>query len=380
MKPEIGNGIDLVMPLYNEAEILNEAFASLQAQTDAAGEPLPRGFFRVFAVDNASTDGTGDLLRALANDTSMPEIIVLGEEIKGVVQARVRGSERVLQEAERERAPYVLHMDADNFLTPTLVYDAWSRLHRKEVDALTYAGYRPTDFWQRVPALAERTFREMGSVDFTPANMEALGFDPDEALLTPQILHDFEQFPVQWAFALTKEAFDNAGGYIREFHDDGTERLGEARNLMYRVVRTGARTAYVNDPWVTLHPRRLLLDAEQICTGKAYVGGMRDIRGSHTDEHYAELNRLAPSLDFRPLRRNFVQRCILEPCLAKPELVNRQSDYFGSDAAVIREEIERWHQERGGRMYLDVWPLSMDLVERYADDILERIAERRDSA
>lgn len=370
-------GIDLVMPLHNEAQVLDATFANLAAQVDGDGVPLPRGFLRVVAVDNASTDDTLARLHALSRDPAMPEVVVLQEPVKGVVQARVRGSEYAMRPEQRAHRPHLLHMDADNTFSPGLVWDAWRLLDQGHLDAVTYRGFRPTRFWQHVPELAALHFDTMGGIDFSDAQMRVLGLDPARAVLTASLFDDFEQFPVQWAFAMTKDMQAACGGYIREFHDDGTERLGEARNTMYRVVRAGARTACATTAWVEINLRRLVLDALRLGRGESYVGTMRDIRAEPGPEHFEALRAQVAGLDLRGHRRNFVQRCIVEPCLAKPELVLQNAGVFGPAAQSIHDEICRWHDQHDTAMYLGVWPLSVALVERLHADILRNIAAQR---
>jgi glycosyltransferase involved in cell wall biosynthesis len=62
--------VDVVIPLYNEAEAFEQTYRALRAVLD----PLDQQF-TVYCIDDGSTDGTPDLLRRLAaNDSSLRTI------------------------------------------------------------------------------------------------------------------------------------------------------------------------------------------------------------------------------------------------------------------------------------------------------------------
>jgi hypothetical protein len=372
MPPSLG--IDLVIPAYNEAATLPSLYANLAAQVDEEGRPHPRGSWRLVLVDNASTDGTPDLAERLGQDPDHPETAVLLEPAKGVVTARVRGSGFVLQPAQRWRFPFVVHGDADNLFPPTFLHDVSRRLRAGEVDVVTRLGYHSIDFWRRVPQVARRQREEIGTLHFDDETLRELGVSERGALFTRRIFADFGHVPHQCGLAMTKEAFGRVGGYERELWPDGTEMLGEARNLLYRLARDGARLAWVAEPPIVLNPRRLLAEPEKLWAGRSYTEGMNDVRNDLADDAWAALDRLAPDLEFRVMRRNLIQRFILDPCLARPDRLAPNRRYFGDAYEDVRSALADLHAGSAARRYIDVRPLAEALLDHCQPAILDALS------
>lgn len=93
--------VSVVMPVYNEAESLGEALASLAGQTEPE--------FEVIAVDDGSTDATRELLAEWARRD--PRVRPVRQPHTGIVAALNRG----LAEA---RGRYIARMDADDVAHP----------------------------------------------------------------------------------------------------------------------------------------------------------------------------------------------------------------------------------------------------------------------
>lgn len=349
--------IDLVMPVYNEEKVLHDVLGSLACQVDAAGFPLPRGAFRIIAVDNASTDGSR---KALDNWHGTAELVVIDEPAKGVVAARARGGDFALADASR---PIVVHTDSDSLFPPTFIDTISRRFEIGDVDVFSYAGFPPTYYWLKAPRLARRQFEEVGSISFAPESLIALGFNERFALLTPEIFRDFQNVPMQCGFAMTKEIYRRAGGYIREFNSDGSERLGEARNLAFRLDLAGARWDHVLSPPIVLNPRRQLLEARDLWAGKSYTKGMTDLREEIRTEHYSMLDEMSATLDYESARRNAIQRHIVDPCIARPSRITDNRRYFGAAFDGIRTRIELFRETHDVRLYVEARPFSDQLVD-----------------
>jgi hypothetical protein len=355
------------MPIYNEERDLPGVLSSLAGQVDASGEPLPCGAFRVVAVDNGSTDRSR---RVLENWAEALELVVLLEPEKGVVAARARGGRFALSDASR---PIIVHTDSDSLFPDTFIDTISRRFEGGGIDVLSYSGFPPTEYWLKLPRLAKRQFEEIGSISFAPETIVALGFDERSALLTPEIFRDFQNVPMQCGFAMTKEIYRRVGGYIREFNTDGSERLGEARNLAFRLDRAGACFDHVLSPPVVLNPRRQLLEAKDLWAGKSYTRGMTDLRDEIRPEHYAMLDETSDSLDYESARRNAIQRHIVDPCIARPSRLIENRRYFGSAFDCIRLRIDSFHRSHDVRVYVDARPFSDELVDEYCGVIVENI-------
>jgi cellulose synthase/poly-beta-1,6-N-acetylglucosamine synthase-like glycosyltransferase len=91
--------ISFVVPAYNEEKTLTRNLAAIIAEINRCGCTA-----EVIVVNNASTDATGDVA------ASFPEVIVVDEPIKGLVQARKAGYQRAT-------GALVANVDADTIVT-----------------------------------------------------------------------------------------------------------------------------------------------------------------------------------------------------------------------------------------------------------------------
>nr|WP_294505247.1 glycosyltransferase family 2 protein [uncultured Rhodopila sp.] len=91
--------ISFVVPAYNEEKTLTRNLSAIIAEIKQCGCTA-----EVIVVNNASTDGTGDVA------ASFPEVIVVDEPVKGLVQARKAGYQRATGEL-------VANVDADTIVT-----------------------------------------------------------------------------------------------------------------------------------------------------------------------------------------------------------------------------------------------------------------------
>ena len=368
-------GVDVVVPFYNEATVLTQLCQQFIHQVDDRNQPIDSSAWRVIAVNNASTDNSVEILTAAAQQPGMPELIVIDEPVKGVVRARQTGAQYALRSAAHN--PYLLHIDADNQLPAGLIADVSRRLASGQSDVLAYAGHFSWRFWRQVPQLAQRYYAAVGTLEFCPQTCKDFGFSHTQALLTPQLYQDFVRVPNQLGLAMTKISYVNCGGYFSEYAGDGKEILGEARNIWHRLDRAGANLAYAEQPFITLNPRRLLADPERWCAGRSYAGGMSDFRSAATADAHARLNRLAAGIDFAPVRRNIIKRFIIETCVAKPERIAANREYFAGVLEPFRASVYDWHHRKPVRNYADVLPLVLELTARYAEMILENIRQIR---
>ena len=94
--------VTIIIPAYNAARFLPEALASLCAQSEQGWQAV--------VVDDGSTDGTTDL----ASSHGDPRIKVITQGNRGVSAARNRGLAEV-------NTPYVMFLDADDYLLPDAV-------------------------------------------------------------------------------------------------------------------------------------------------------------------------------------------------------------------------------------------------------------------
>lgn len=91
--------VSFVVPAYNEEKHLHRSLTAIISETKRAGCTA-----EVIVVNNASTDATGEVA------ASFPEVIVVDEPVKGLVQARRAGYLRA-------SGDLIANVDADTIVT-----------------------------------------------------------------------------------------------------------------------------------------------------------------------------------------------------------------------------------------------------------------------
>src|SRR5215212_2340306 len=95
--------ISIVVPAYNEAEVIQASLGSLLE--------LRYPYYEIIAVDDGSTDGTYESMRAFAGNHYGAQVQVFRKENSGKADPLNYG-------IRRSRAPIVVCMDSDSRLTP----------------------------------------------------------------------------------------------------------------------------------------------------------------------------------------------------------------------------------------------------------------------
>ena len=113
--------VDVLIPVYNAAAYLPACLDSVLSQKEACR-------FRVIAVDDGSTDGSGAILDACGD----PRLTVIHQENRGAAAARNRG-------IEFSSAPRLVFLDADDLMDPGSL-DALLRCAEENWAALIEAG------------------------------------------------------------------------------------------------------------------------------------------------------------------------------------------------------------------------------------------------
>lgn len=117
-----GISASIVIPVYNSARYLEGCLASALGQT--------RGDIEVICVDNGSTDESPDILARMAAHDE--RLVVLSEQRPGVSCARNTGMARA-------RGDYLLFMDSDDTVEPTLVERALSAAEERDAQLVIYS-------------------------------------------------------------------------------------------------------------------------------------------------------------------------------------------------------------------------------------------------
>lgn len=149
-KPENGPAVWAIIPARDEAAVLPVTLPSVLAQDYAAG-PL-----HVLLVDDGSTDGTGDVARRLANESSHPERLTVlpGAPLADGWTGKLWALEQGLREAEGRGladSDWLLLTDADIVHLPDGVRRLVERAERDDRDLVSLmVALRCESPWERL--------------------------------------------------------------------------------------------------------------------------------------------------------------------------------------------------------------------------------------
>jgi glycosyltransferase involved in cell wall biosynthesis len=219
----------VVVPAYNEAAGITATLTALAAQTYA-----PEG---LIMVDNASTDGTGEVVRAFAAEHPALGIEVVEEPEKGTGSAADTG----FRHAIAQGATHLARTDAD-CLPPPGWTEAIVAAFGDGLDMVAGGIKARTDEFplrlgERLLPLGQKLTALFGRV--RPSNRG------------PQFKGPYVMAPA-CSLAITATLYVRAGGFprapIEEIHDD--------RELVNRVRRVTAAYGRRRDVWVYWSMRR----------------------------------------------------------------------------------------------------------------------------
>lgn len=157
--------IAIILPVYNGRDFLKQALDSVKAQTDVA--------WHLIVVNDGSSDGSGDMARALAADDS--RITVIDTENRGLSAARNRGIDEALHLNRNGRGiSLVTFIDADDMLLNGALHTLLQTIGPDTdmaVGGFTFRAdtplrpLRPSDIRRPSPeALVEETLYQRGAV------------------------------------------------------------------------------------------------------------------------------------------------------------------------------------------------------------------------
>lgn len=127
--------VAIVVPVFNDESWIGKALDSCLAQTLTDIE--------VICVDDASTDGTCDVIRAYAARDARVRLIALPEN-RSAFQARRTGVAAL-------SSPYVLFLDGDDELDPRAAEAAWNVAKREKADVVGFGVELVTEDGRRAP-------------------------------------------------------------------------------------------------------------------------------------------------------------------------------------------------------------------------------------
>jgi|GEM_PF-2080584 len=119
-KPASAPKVSIIIPCYNQADLLDEAVNSALCQTYQS--------FEIVIVNDGSTDNIGEALKKHANN---PKIHIINQENQGVASAR----NNAILTAGGE---YILPLDADDMIEPTYLEKTVASLDAEEKAGIAY--------------------------------------------------------------------------------------------------------------------------------------------------------------------------------------------------------------------------------------------------
>jgi glycosyltransferase involved in cell wall biosynthesis len=356
--------LSVVLPVFDEAANLPSVLDSLYHQRG-----IDRDRYEVVVVDNNSTDGSADLVRAFAAAHPDLAVHVLPEPEQGVSCARRTGmrfaSDRSRGRPNADERFYLVSADADCRVDQDWLAGLFTAMEsgKAAIGVCDYY-YTPEHFAGR-PRLWDAISRTLRCRQVTWAL--------------------FGGFPDGKGFAVDRDVHDRVGG-IEIFYQlkDGrfVNHLSDDWDFGIRVRGSGEDIGYVPGSRVEINPRRVDHAIDEVITGRAYGSDgiivMRDVRppdAADTADLTPEQARQAWEFsikDFTP--KNTILPVLLTPSLLDDDAV---TGFFGP---ALAERLARRIPEILDEMRMtDLTPIhayktpSYRLYFEFADEIFARL-------
>lgn len=116
--------IAIIIPMYNESLNLKTCINNLQLQTSQN--------FKIYFIDDGSTDNTVNILKKLLIDTTFP-FVILQQENQGAAQARLNGITNCKEK-------YCMTLDCDDYLSNNTILEIQNLINEqnKNIDIIIY--------------------------------------------------------------------------------------------------------------------------------------------------------------------------------------------------------------------------------------------------
>jgi glycosyltransferase involved in cell wall biosynthesis len=356
--------LSVVLPVFNERANLPEVLTSLYEQRG-----IDRAQYEVVVVDNNSTDGSADVVRAFAQAHPDLAVHVVAEAEQGVSCARRTGmvfaSERSRGRVNGTERFYLVSADADCRVDPDWLAELFAVMEsgKAAIGVCDYY-YDPAKFAGR-PRLWDAIWRTLRCRHVTWAL--------------------FGGFPDGKGFAVDRDVHDRVGG-IEIFYQlkDGrfVSHLSDDWDFGIRVRGSGEEIVYVPGSRVEINPRRVDHTIDEVIAGRAYGSDgiivMRDVRPSSSTDG-ADLTEAQAQQAWEFSVKDFTPKNVILPVLLTPSLLDDDAviEFFTPDLA---ERLARRIAEITDEMRMtDFTPIhsyktpSYRLYLEFADEIFARL-------
>jgi glucosyl-dolichyl phosphate glucuronosyltransferase len=247
-----GVEMSIVIGTLNRRALLERSLRSLMAQT------CPTSRFEILVVDNGSTDGSHDVLRALEKET--PNLRWVEERRRGLSNARNRG-------IAETQAPLVAFFDDDAIAEPNWL-DVLFAVFAAEPDAGAAGGRIYVDWSGERP-------------DWMPVSIEGYygrcDYGGERKYLS------YPQYPFGSNMVIRRERLLAINGFNSELGPTGKNLMaGGEQDLFFRLYRTPIKVVY--DPAAVVHhwapPERV---TRKWSLRRAFRHGMSNATMSHAN-------------------------------------------------------------------------------------------------
>lgn len=347
-------------------------------QKDLFGSKISGETYQLVMVDNNSTDKSVEIIQKFMDNHKDIRVYLIHEKDKGVIPARIAGFRYATLDSAIQKSKYLASVDSDTILHENWVVKMLDYFETTDADVLSFAGCYPYDFWTKLPETTKKYAREVGTIFFSSETIAWLDEPLNHYLFTEQIFFDFQRFITDTCYAVKRESYLRAGGYIREFYDQDcrNEVYGEGWRLLFRMERMGAKLVYVNSVPYMANPRRMLKEPEKFLNGNSYSDVMSDVRATSMNE-YEVLEEMSKKIDFGPVKRKYVlDYYILLRTIIKPEYILIHEKYFTGFSKELFLTIQKWWESNPEPKGQEVFRFCEDLGKIYSDRVLDNIISK----
>jgi len=367
--------LNVIVSALNEEKNIVRVLEGLENQVNNEGTELDKKLYGIVVVDNGSTDNTARVVQRFARH-SKTLVTLVHEQERGIVSARLAGVRKVVEGvANINGIEYLAFCDSDVIVPSTWIHSMLSRFQSGNVDVLSYNGSFPHHFWIKVPTLTSKYMDELGTLFFPEETIRHYGANNKAVRFTRLVYSDFVRPPSGGFYAIRLSAYNQVGGYTREFTKEGKEVDGPTWRLYHKLMKQGARLQFVPGLDMTNSSRRLLGDPARFFGAQSYdqLSDLpQDIRT--TDESRFELvERIARHIDFEPMQRYVVEYYIIMPCVCVPPSIAKNRHYFPTIEEKLREDIMKWNLENPNPKGEEVYHFCDILIDKYFSEIMRDI-------
>lgn len=370
--------LSIIIPAYNEEETIGDVLYSLTHQYDHDYGLISSAYYRIIVVVSVkTTDHTIEIVKDFMANSNV-EIILTFDPGTGFVDARLSGI-AAISSVDEDKNGYFALCDADLIVPNTWVNYILCHFSETDDDVISFAGTFPLSFWKRVPLLAHRYFEEVGTIFFDKETIEYYGFN-DDCLFNEKLFEKFGRPLSGGCYAIRLSSYHKCGGYVKEFKDaeQKYELDGPTWRMMFRMQRMGCKVNYCKDIAFKCSARRMLADPYEFFSIKPFdrMNELKNFRNID-DDAYENLEKLAPQIDFEPVRFYVIEYYIFLWLINDMASLKRNEKFFGDIYESVYKDIHYWNEETAVKSSIATFNFAKYLRDKYADDLLRIHTPRR---